>query len=117
MGGSGRVGKELTCGRGEWENTPHADYSVAWYRSNIVGPDHPRYRAPSQNDLGSFNAPADPEFGTQPLPYLGPFKVGEGAKYTPTAEDAGKLVYCQVSATNDGATAWKTASAPPIVEG
>ena len=47
--------------------------------------DHPRYRAPSQNDLGSFNAPADPQFGTQPLPYLGPFKVGEGAKYTPSA--------------------------------
>jgi hypothetical protein len=117
VGGSGRVGKELTCDRGEWENTPHADYSVSWYRSNIVGPDHVHYRAPSQNDLGSFNAPADPVFGTQSLPFLGPFKVGTGLKYKPTAEDAGKLVYCQVSATNDGATVWKTASAPPIVAG
>jgi hypothetical protein len=117
VGGSGRVGKALTCGRGEWENTPHADYSVSWYRSNIIGPDHVHYRAPSQNDLGSFNAPIDPEFGTQPLPYLGPFKVGEGRKYTPTADDVGKLVYCQVSANNGGATVWKTASAPPIVAG
>src|SRR4051812_8804858 len=25
VGGSGRVGKELTCGRGEWEHTPKAD--------------------------------------------------------------------------------------------
>ena len=61
--------------------------------------------------------PADPEFGTQPLPFLGPLKVGEGSKYTPTAEDVGKLVYCQVSANNGGATVWKTASAPPIVAG
>jgi hypothetical protein len=117
VGGSGRVGKALTCDRGEWENTPHADYSVSWYRSNIVGPSHAHFRAPSQNDLGSFSAPADPEFGTQSLPYLGPFKVGEGLKYTPTADDVGKMIYCQVSANSGGATVWKTASAPAIVEG
>ena len=116
VGGSGRVGTGLNCGRGEWENTPKADYDVAWYRSNVIGPEHPRYHAPSQNDLGSFSAPADPVFGSQPLPYLGPLKVGDGKKYTPTAEDVGKLVYCQVSANNDGATVWETASAPAIVQ-
>jgi hypothetical protein len=115
VGGSGRVGKELTCGRGEWENIRKANFGVAWYRSNIIGPSHPRLRAPSQNDLGSFSAPPDPRYGTQPLPYLGPLKVGEGKKYTPTTDDVGKLVYCQVSATNEsGATVWETASAPSI---
>jgi Domain of Unknown Function (DUF1080) len=115
VGGSGRVGTELTCGRGEWENIRKAEFRVSWHRSNIIGPDHPRYRAPSQNDLGSFSAPPDPRYGTQPLPYLGPLKVGEGKKYTPTTDDVGKLVYCQVSATNEsGATAWETASAPTI---
>jgi hypothetical protein len=33
----------------------------------------------------------------------------------PTADDVGKVVYCQVSATSDGATAWETATAPEIV--
>jgi hypothetical protein len=117
VGGSGRVGKALTCGRGEWENTPKADFSVSWYRSNILGPDHPRLRAPSQNDLGSIVASADPVYGTLPLPYVGPLKVGEGMKYTPTTDDVGKLVYCQVSANNGGATVWKTASARTIREG
>jgi 3-keto-disaccharide hydrolase len=115
VGGSGRVGKDLTCGRGEWTNTPKADFSVSWYRSNIIGPDHPRFRAPSQSDLGDLTAPPDPRFGTLTLPFVGPLKVGEGKKYTPTADDVGKLVYCQVSANNDGATTWKTASAPSIV--
>jgi hypothetical protein len=115
VGGSGRVGKDLTCGRGEWTNTPKADFSVAWYRSNIIGPDHPRFRAPSQSDLGNLTVPADPRFGTQPLPFVGSLKIGEGKKYTPTADDVGKLVYCQISANNDGATTWKTASGPPIV--
>ena len=41
--------------------------------------------------------------------------MGTGRKYVPTADDIGKLVYCQVSATNDGATVWETASAPEIV--
>jgi hypothetical protein len=114
VGGPGRVGQELTCGRGEWENTPKADYSFAWYRSNVVGPDDPQFRAPAQEDLGSFDAPADPQFGSLPLPFRGPLKVGEGRKYRATAEDVGKLVYCQVTANNDGATAWKTATAPEI---
>jgi hypothetical protein len=117
VGGSGRVGKHLTCGRGEWENTRKADYRVAWYRANRIGPEHPRHRAPSQNDLGSTSTPAEPEFGNQDLPYLGPLQVGTGKRYTPTAEDVGKLVYCQVSATNAGATVWATASAPEISGG
>ena len=107
------MGKDLTCGRGEWQNA--RNYDVAWFRSNSIGPDHPRYHAPSQNDLGSFSAPAEPEFGSQPLPYMGPLKIGDGKTYTPTADDVGKLVYCQVSATNDGATVWKSAPAPAIV--
>ena len=114
VGGSGRVGQDLTCGRGEWVNTPKADYSVTWFRSNQIGPGHVHYNAPAQEDLGSFNAPADPQFGSLPLPYRGPLKVGEGIKYTPTADDVGKLVYCQVSATNDGATVWESAPAPAI---
>jgi hypothetical protein len=114
VGGSGRVGKELTCGRGEWVNARKARFDVAWYRSNQIGPDHVHLHAPAQEDLGSFDAPADPQFGTLPLPFRGPLKVGEGLKYTPTADDVGKLVYCQVSATNDGATVWKSAVAPAI---
>lgn len=117
VGGSGRVGKPLTCGRGEWVHTPHADFHVDWYRANIVGPEHPHYHAPSQEDLGTFTQPADPQFGTLPLPFVGPRLVGTGRRYTPTADDVGKLVYCQVSANNEGATVWKTATAPPIVAG
>jgi hypothetical protein len=37
--------------------------------------------------------------------------VGEGLMYRPTDEDEGKLVYCQVAATDDGATVWKSAVA------
>ena len=115
VGGSGRVGKALTCGRGEWENTPGADYWVTWYRSNSVGPDHPRYRAPSQLDLGSFSTPAEPEFGTQSLTWLDSLVIGQGKKYTPTVDDVGKVIHCAVSANNGGATVWETASAPEII--
>ena len=113
--GPARVGKQLTCHRGNWRDARGADYDIAWYRSNVIGPDHPHHHAPSQEDLGSFNAPADPEFGSLPLPFRGPLKVGSGKKYTLTEEDAGKQVYCQVSATSrDGATVWASASAPEI---
>ena len=56
--------------------------SFAWFRSNQIGPEHVRYHAPAQEDLGNFNAPADPQFGSLPLPYRGPLKVGEGSRYT-----------------------------------
>ena len=115
--GKGRVGKQLTCLTGKWDTGHKARRDIAWYRSNKIGPDHPHYRAPSQNDLGSFTEPADPRFGTQDLPYLGAQNVGSGKHHRTTAADAGKLVYCQVSVTDDGATAWKTASAPEIVAG
>ena len=103
------MGKDLNCGRGEWENTPGADYWVTWYRSNKVGPEHPHYRAPSQIDLGSFTTPADPQYGTQDLTWLDSLIVGQGKKYTPTAADVGKVIHCAVNANNGGATVWATA--------
>ena len=113
VNGSGRVGKALKCGSGLW--WPKKDTDIAWYRSNRIGPDHVHYHAPAQEDLGSFDAPADPRFGSLPLPYRGPLKVGEGRRYRPTADDLGKLVYCQVSVTSrDGATVWKSAPARSI---
>jgi Domain of Unknown Function (DUF1080) len=114
--GSGRVGRRLSCTRGLWWNGWRSDFRFDWYRSNIVPSSDPRFRAPSQNDLGNFTAPPDPQFGPLGLPFQGPLKVGEGTRYTPTADDVGKLVYCQVSADNRGATVWETASARPIVQ-
>ena len=99
----------MTCDGGKWSRGADLDY--AWFRSNRIGPDHVRYHAPAQEDLGSFDAPADPQYGSLALPFRGPLKVGEGRKYRRTADDAGKLVYCQVSATDDGATVWKSAVA------
>jgi len=115
VGGSSKVGKPLNCARGEWDNGGEVDF--AWYRANAIGPDHPHYHAPSQNDLGSFTAPAEPEFGSQPLPFLGAERIGAGRQYRPTAADVGKVVYCQVSVTRDGATVWETATARPIIAG
>ena len=37
------------------------DFWVTWYRSNPVGASHPRYRAPSQIDLGDFTTPPEKE--------------------------------------------------------
>ncbi len=102
-------GRTLTCDAGKWSRGADLDY--AWFRSNPIGRDHVRYHAPAQEDLGSFDAPADPRYGSLALPFRGPLKVGEGRKYRPTADDAGKLVYCQVSATDHGATVWKSAVA------
>jgi Domain of Unknown Function (DUF1080) len=114
VGGSAKVGKELTCDRGQWRRGGQLDYDYGWFRSNQIGPEHVRYHAPAQEDLGNFSAPADPRFGSLPLPFRGALKVGEGRTYTVTADDVGKLVYCQVSATDDGATAWRSAVAPTI---
>jgi Domain of Unknown Function (DUF1080) len=113
-GGSGRVGRPLTCGRGEWENTPGADFWVTWYRSNPIGPEHPRFRAPSQLDLGNVTTPAEPEFGTQNLTWTDSLIVGRDKRYVPTADDVGKVIHCAVSANNGGATVWETARAPEI---
>ena len=98
-----------------WQNNPQSDYWITWYRSNRIGPEHPRYRAPSQLDLGNFTTPAEPDFGTQNLTWLDSEIVGRGEMYTPVAADVGKLVHCAVSANNGGATVTKTASAPPVI--
>ncbi|HSI81587.1 MAG TPA: DUF1080 domain-containing protein, partial [Solirubrobacterales bacterium] len=117
VAGSGEVGEELTCTRGGWRNRgPRAaDDWFTWYRSNDIGPEHPRYRAPSQLDLGNFATPAEPEFGTQNLTWVDSLIVGEGQHYTPTADDVGKVIHCTVSVTRSGATVFEYARAPEII--
>ena len=116
MAGSGRVGKELTCDRGEWDEHARDEFKVAWYRSNVDRarpPARPRAERRTTRRLQRSGRARIRQPGAAAT--CGPLKVGGGRKYRPTAEDVGKLVYCQVSATNDGATVWETASAPPIV--
>jgi hypothetical protein len=113
VGGS-RAGQRLTCLPGNWTAPRNVRIDIAWYRANRIGADHPHLHAPSQEDLGSRAEPAEPRYGTQDLPYVGPQRVASGRHYRTSAEDAGKLVYCQVSATAGGATTWKTASAREI---
>ncbi len=113
--GSGRVGRKLKCKAGRWRNASGALYEREWFRSNPIGAEHPHLHAPSQEDLGSFTEPPQAEFGTQPLPFVGPERVGRGATYRPTAADVGKDVHCRVSVTSyDRATVWETAGAPQI---
>ena len=116
VAGQGKVGKRLTCAPGGWRNRggPASGDEFTWYRSNAIGPDHPRFRAPSQFDLGDVTTPAEPEFGNQDLRWTDSLIVGSGRHYTPTAEDAGKVIHCQVSVTNDGATVFATGAAPEI---
>ncbi len=118
VAGSGRVGEELTCTRGGWTNRggPASGDLFTWYRSNRIGPEHPRFRAPSQFDLGDFTTPPEPEFGTDPLRWTDSLIVGHGRHYVPTADDLGKVVHCQVSVDHGGATVWETASAPEIAD-
>jgi hypothetical protein len=40
--------------------------------------------------------------------------VGHGKRYTPTADDFGKVVHCAGNANNGGVTVWETARAPEI---
>ena len=114
VGGTGEVGRELNCGKGEWDTVGGAEYAFTWYRSNAIGPTHPRYRAPSQFDLGNVTTPADPLYGTQNLTWVDSLIVGTGKSYVPTADDAGRVVHCQVAATTGGATVWATRKAPAI---
>jgi hypothetical protein len=109
--GAGFTGKPLTCTQGTWTNNAAGTYWVTWYRSNKILPSNPRYRAPSQLDYANFTTPAEPEMGTQPLPWMDSQIVGQGDTYTPTGDDVGKAIYCAVNANNGGATVWKTASA------
>jgi hypothetical protein len=119
VAGSGKVGRPLTCARGGWMNRgPNAsDDRFTWYRSNEIGPEHPRLRAPSQLDLGDFTTPAEAEFGTEPLRWTDLLIVGQGRHYTPTDDDVGNVIHCSVSVTNRGATVFATASAPDIMRG
>ena len=59
--GTGFVGQNLTCNTGTWTPATGVSFSRRWYRSNKIGPEHPRFCAPSQMDLGNFSTPADRE--------------------------------------------------------
>jgi hypothetical protein len=113
--GTGYQGLPLQCDHGEWNAAAGSTRWVTWYRANKIGPDHPRYRAPSQLDYNNTTTPAEEQYGTQALTWLDAQIVGTGDSYTPTAADIGKSVYCQVSVDNAGATVFKTALAPEIL--
>jgi hypothetical protein len=113
--GSGFQGNALTCDRGAWNSAPGSETWVTWYRGNRVPATNPRFRAPSQTDYWNTTTPAEPDYGTAPLPWLDWQIVGNADTYTPTADDVGKAIYCQVSVDNAGATVFKTANAPEIL--
>jgi hypothetical protein len=115
VSGPGYQGVPLTCNHGEWQAAPGTTYWVTWYHGNKVPASSPRVHAPSQLDYWDETTPAEPEYGTDPLPWTDWQIVGHGDTYTPTAEDVGKAVFCQVSADNAGATVFKTAGAPEIL--
>ena len=116
--GTGFVGQNLTCNTGTWTPATGVSFSRRWYRSNKIGPAHPRFRAPSQTDLGSFTTPADPSglYGNQNLTWLDSYLVDEdgNSTYAPTQDDVGKVIHCALVADIGGATVWKTAAAPEI---
>ena len=115
VGGTGEVGRNLWCGKGQWDTAGGAEYAVTWYRSNTIAPTHPRYRAPSQFDLGNTTTPNEPLYGTAAvLTWSDSLIVGNETEYVPTADDVGKVVHCQVAATTGGATVWATRKAPAI---
>src|SRR4051794_12976309 len=113
--GSGYQGNPMTCDRGQWNTPAGSETWVTWYRGNKVLPTNPRFRAPSQTDYNNFTTPAEPEMGTNPLPWLDWQIVGNSDTYTPTASDVGMALYCQVSVNNGGDTVFKTAGAPEIL--
>jgi hypothetical protein len=112
--GRRQVGKKVTCHKGLWDR-PNSEYTFDWYRSNDME-GHPRFRAPSQNDLGSRTTPPHPDglYGTDPLTWLDSEHLGSGRHYRLTEEDVGKVVHCQVSATREGATAFATVTVGDI---
>jgi hypothetical protein len=115
VSGPGYQGVPLTCDHGQWQAAPGTQYWVRWYRGNKVPESSPRLRAPSQLDYWNATTPAEPQYGTNALPWLDWQIVGTEATYTPTADDVGKALYCQVSADNAGATVFRTAGAPEIL--
>jgi hypothetical protein len=115
VSGPGYEGVPLTCNTGQWNAPPGTTFFYRWYRSNPIPADSPRLRAPSQLDYWNETTPAEPEHGTQNLTWLDSQIVGESQQYTPTADDIGKELHCAVNADANGATVWKTASAPDII--
>jgi 3-keto-disaccharide hydrolase len=94
VGGSGRVGAPLTCTKGEWNNAK--TFTMAWFRSN-PSPTVPPGTSPTAAQLGTV-------------------KVADSMHYRPSADDVGKVVWCQVTATNaEGGTAWATSRAPEVI--
>lgn len=95
VGGSGFAGKQFTCTKGEWDNMSRGDFQYAWFRSN-PSPSVPAGTSPTAAQLGTV-------------------QVGSGMRYTASADDIGKVVWCRVTATNPaGATAWATTRAPAV---
>jgi hypothetical protein len=92
VSGTGMTGHPLSCSNGTWSNVAADEaYVVEWFRSNAAPND-----APTESQLGTV-------------------KVGDGAAYTPVADDFGKVVWCRVTTTNaEGGTAWATRAAPQI---
>jgi hypothetical protein len=115
--GNHQVGKRLTCTRGVWD-APGARFDFDWYRSNDIS-EIPRFRAPSQNDLGSVTTPPIPDLGefgsgTANLTWLGSAHIGSGHQYVLTADDVGTIIHCQVSATRNHATVFANGLADEI---
>jgi hypothetical protein len=95
VGGSGHVGSQLTCTRGEWDNMAGGNFQYAWFRSN-PSPSVPPGTSPTASQLGTV-------------------QVANTKHYTASADDVGKVVWCQVTATNaQGGTAWATRQAPTV---
>ena len=103
-----RDGRTLTCDSGRWAGERNSS------TSGPQQPDRPRPCALPRSRPGGpreLRRSGRPAVRLLALPFRGPLKVGEGRRHFRTADDAGKLVYCQVSATEDGATVWKSAIA------
>jgi hypothetical protein len=77
------VGSTLDCWPGTWSNVDaQQTYDIAWLRGD------------------------PPPAGTAPT---GAEQVGSGRTYVSTAADAGRILWCRVTATNaEGGTAWAT---------
>jgi len=106
VAGRAEVGRVVRCREGRWD-LPGARVSFDWYRANPAG----RF-ARTQKELGYRLTPPRPDgrFGTDRLSWLGPQHVGRGRRYRLVEADVGKVVYCQVSATRAGATAFARAA-------
>lgn len=93
--GSGATGRPLACTPGQWRNMFGHEFRFAWFRSN-PSPSVPPGTSPTAAQLDTV-------------------QVSATNVYTPTAADAGKVVWCRVTATNaEGGTAWATRQAPAV---